>query len=68
MGSKDKLVVDSVDLHRKLVDDGVDCVLSIVPDAGHAWEWFVQPDTPLWKERVKALALIERRMRLAMNL
>ncbi|KLO20164.1 alpha/beta-hydrolase [Schizopora paradoxa] len=68
VGSKDKLVVDSVELHKKLEADGVDCVLSIVPNAGHAWEWFNNPKHPLWKERVAALDLMERRMKLAMDL
>jgi len=68
VGSKDKLLVDSVELHKKLEADGVDCVLSIVPDAGHAWEWFVEPGTPLWKERQKALGLMEERMRVALDL
>ena len=65
MGEKDKLVVDSIELQRKLQEGGV---IFIIPKAGHAWEWFNNPKHPLWNERLAALDLMERRMKKAMNL
>lgn len=57
--------MDSVELHRKLTDDGVDCVLHTVPGAGHGWERFVKPGTPLWDARTEAFELVESRLCLA---